>query len=76
MRKRSLPAGHPHIGVSLWGLALLNDLKGCHTEALPTFEEAHAIWLAAHGPEHARTRKVVDKIEELRQLIDTEAVRA
>jgi tetratricopeptide (TPR) repeat protein len=77
MRKRSLPAGHPNIGGSLWGLALLNELKGYHAEALTLFEEVHAIWLAAYGPEYAyanlSTQVVTDKIGKMRQLIGVEA---
>ena len=79
IRKRALPAGHPSIAGSLWGLASiessLNELrvKECHVEALPIFEEAHAIWLAAYGPEHAHTRMALDKIEGLRQLVNPKA---
>ena len=36
------------------------------------FEEARAIWLAAHELEHEDTRDAVDKIEELRQLMGVE----
>ena len=73
MRKRSLPAGHPQIRDSLWGLALLNELKGCHAEALTLFEEVYFICLAACGPDHEDTRDAVDKIGKMRQLIDAEA---
>ena len=76
MRRRALPEGHPDIALSLWNLALMYKTMKQYEKALPMVEEAHAIWLAAHGPDHEDTRDAVDQIEELRQLIDTEAGRA
>jgi len=74
MQRRALPAGHPEIAVSQWNLALLykEEMKQ-YNKALPMFEEVHAIWLAAHGPEYERTGWAADEIEEIRQLIGEEA---
>ena len=55
---------------------MLHEANEQYEKALPMFEEARAIWLAAHGPEHEHTRMAAGMVEELRQLIDTEAGRA
>jgi tetratricopeptide (TPR) repeat protein len=73
MKRRALPEGHPAIALSLWNLAFLYETMKQYEKALPMVEEARAIWLAAHGPEHEDTREAAGMVEELRQLIDTEA---
>ena len=73
MRRRALPEDHPDIALSLWNLALLYKEQRRYEKALPMFEEAHAIWLAARGPEHVDTRDAAGKLEELRQLIAEDA---
>ena len=69
MRTRSLLAGHPDIGDSLWGLVLLSEMKGCNAEALTLFEASHVISLATHGPEHEETCDAADKINKLGDVI-------
>ena len=70
MRTRSLLAGHPDIGDSLWGLVLLSEMKGCNAEALTLFEASHVISLATHGPEHEETCDAADKINKLGDVIE------
>jgi hypothetical protein len=72
MRRRALPEDHPDIARSLWNLARMYETMKQYEKALPMFEEAHAICLAAHGPEHVDTSDAAGMVEELRQLMGVE----
>jgi tetratricopeptide (TPR) repeat protein len=69
MWRRALPEDHPNVALSLWNLALIYMTMKQYEKALLMFEEAGAIWLAAHGPEHKQARMVAGMVEELRQLM-------
>ena len=52
---------------------MVHKARKQYEKALPMVEEAHAIWLAAHGPEYEHTLNAAGMIEDLRQLIGEEA---
>ena len=52
---------------------MLHEANEQYEKALPMFEEARAIWFAAHGPEHEHTRDAAGSIEELRQLMGVDS---
>ena len=63
-----LPEDHPDMAVSLRNLARLQEGLQRYAEALKLVMEAHAIWLAAGGPDDVDTREAASKIERLGQF--------